>query len=590
LADSTQKTSWAEIVRFDRSVLSAAGPLLAAWLCAVVLGAPLVVVPSLLVGHLIDRVLPSGDLAGAWRMALLIAGSTLLALLVKAAANYWLELAAIRGVSRLRAELFEHVQRTDLRALYDVGIDGIFQRMTHGLAQIRAGLVLFWGELMFGVVSTVAAAAVLARIDPSLVLLCVALYVPYLVVKPRVFRRLGATSANWDNKLEAYSGIARVVREAVEGIRLVKASNSAAHELGKLAEAEGRYLAEFRRYLRIVCYTIFLNGLMSLFPEALVYLYLGWRVYTGGATMGSLLVVVTLFPQFRQFVWHLSRMNFHRDGHGAHIRRIEELRRLPEDVYEGAAGAGAEAAGGHTVRGRITFRNVAFSFIPGHAVLEDVSFEVEPGGKVGIVGISGAGKSTLANLLVGLEKPDRGSILIDDVPLGEWSINALRKAVAYVSQDIYLINGTIRQNLEYGRPALPREKLWDALAAADMDEFVRVLPQRLDTVIGEGGVRLSGGQRQKLSAARAYLRDPKIVILDEATASLDLEAEARMYEAQERLLRDATTLVITHRLETLTRMNQIILLEEGRVREAGSHRALLERGQSYAALFAEEWR
>lgn len=590
MADSTQKTSWAEIVRFDRSVLSAAKPLLVAWLCAVVLGAPLVVVPSLLVGHLIDRVLPSGDLAGAWRMALLIACSTLLALLVKAAANYWLELAAIRGVARLRAELFEHVQRTELRALYDVGIDGIFQRMTHGLAQIRAGLVLFWGELMFGVVSTVAAAVVLARIDPSLVVLCVALYLPYLIVKPRVFRRLGATSANWDRKLEAYSGITRVVREAVEGIRLVKASNSAAHELGKLAEAEGRYFAEFQRYLRIVCYTIFLNGLMSLFPEALAYLYLGWRVYTGGATIGSLLVVVTLFPQFRQFVWHLSRMTFHRDGHGAHMRRIEELRRLPEDVYEGEAGPGAEAAGARTVRGKITFRNVAFSFIPGHPVLEDVCFEVGPGEKVGIVGISGAGKSTLANLLVGLEKPDGGSILIDDVPLGEWSINALRRSVAYVSQDIYLVNGTIRQNLEYGMPALPREKLWDALAAADMDELVRGLPQRLDTVIGEGGVRLSGGQRQKLSAARAYLRDPKIVILDEATASLDLEAEARMYEAQELLLRDATTLVITHRPDTLTRMNLIILLEEGRIREAGSHHALLERGQSYAALFAKEWR
>jgi ABC-type multidrug transport system fused ATPase/permease subunit len=588
LADSAQKTSWAEIVRFDRSILSAAGPLPAAWLCAVVLGAPLVVVPSLLIGRLIDHVLPSGDLAGAWRMALLIAGSTLLALLVKSVANYWLELAAIRGVARLRAELFEHVQRSDLRALYDVGIDGIFQRMTHGLAQIRAGLVLFWGELMFGVVSTMAAALVLARIDPSLVLLCVAVYLPYLIVKPRVFRGLGATSANWDSKLEAYSGIARVVREAVEGIRLVKASNSAAHELSKLAEVEDRYFAEFQRYLRIVCYTIFLNGLMSLFPEALVYLYLGRRVYTGGATIGSLLVVVTLFPQFRQFVWHLSRMSFHRDGHGAHMRRIEELRRMPEDVYEGASGA--EAAGGRALRGKITFRNVAFSFIPGHAVLEDVSFEVEPGEKVGIVGISGAGKSTLANLLVGLEKPDGGSILIDDVPLGEWSINDLRRSVAYVSQDIYLVNGTIRQNLEYGMPALHDEKLWTALAAADMEELVRGLPQRLDTVIGEGGVRLSGGQRQKLSAARAYLRDPKIVVLDEATASLDLEAEARMYEAQEHLLRDATTLVITHRLDTLTRMNQIILLEEGRVREAGSHRALLERGRSYAALFAEEWR
>lgn len=240
--------------------------------------------------------------------------------------------------------------------------------------------------------------------------------------------------------------------------------------------------------------------------------------------------------------------------------------------------------------GKVSFQNVAFSFIPGHPVLSDVSFVIKPAEKIGIVGVSGVGKSTLANLLVGLEKPDSGSILIDDVPLSHWSINALRKSVAYVSQDIYLVNGTIRQNLEYGMATMPEEQLWDALVTADLEALVQSLPQKLDTVIGEGGVRLSGGQRQRLSAARAYLRNPKIVILDEATAALDLESESRMYEGQERLLRNSTTLVITHRLDSLIRMDRIILLEDGHVREQGTHRTLLERGQSYAALFAEEWR
>ena len=590
MADSSQKHIWAEIIRFDYSILSTAKPLLLIWLCAVVLGAPLIVAPPLLVRHLIDVALPSGDQAAIARIVVLIAVTTLLVLLLKFAAAYCLDRAVIQGVSRLRAQLFELIQHKDLRAIYAVGVDGIFQRMTHGLTQIRTGMVQFWGELVFGVVSTLVGVAVLARIDPLLVLLCIALYLPYLILKGRVFRRQDASSANWDRQLEAYSVIVQVVREAVEGIRLVKASNAVSLELSKLDEAQGNYLVEFRRYLRIICQTLFLNGVITLFPEAMAYLYLGWRIYLGQASIGSLLAVVGLFPQFRQFMWHFSRMTFHRDGHSAHIRRIEELRNLPEDVYERGTASTVTPANERSVGGKVSFQNVAFSFIPGHPVLEDVSFTVKPGEKVGIVGVSGVGKSTLANLLVGIEKPDSGSILIDDVPLSSWSMKALRKSVAYVSQDIYLVNGTIRQNLEYGMTALSEENLWDALAAADLDGLVHSLPQGFDTVIGEGGIRLSGGQRQRLSAARAYLRNPKIVILDEATASLDLESEARMYEGQEELLGHCTTLVITHRLDSLARMDQIIMLEDGRVREQGTHHMLMEQGQSYAALFAEAWR
>lgn len=587
---TSQKTEWAKIVRFDRTVVAAAKPFLIAWLCAVALGAPLTVVPPLLVGRFIDRVLASGNLTDVYRMAMLIAATTLLAPLVKSAASYFIDRAAIRGVAHLRADLFEQIQRTDLRSLHDIGIDGIFQRITHGLTQIRSGIGMFWGEMTFGVVSVVACAAVMAHIDPLLILLCAALYLPYLIAKRWVFRRLGATSANWNSQIEAYSGVMQVVREAIEGFRLVKMCDAATVELQRLDEAQRGYLVEFKRYLRIVCRTMFLNIMMFLLPEALTYLYLGWRVYTGDNSIGSLFVIVGLFPQLRHFVWNFSRMAFHRDGHGVHIQRIEELRALPADVYARAPSAHAASARGREVRGKITFQNVAFSFIAERPVLENVSFTVEPGDKVGIVGVSGVGKSTMANLIVGLEKPDSGSILIDDVSLDEWSMDALRKSVAYVSQDIYLINGTVRQNLQYGTGDAPEETLWRALAGADLESLVRNYPQGLDAVIGEGGLRLSGGQRQRLSMARAYIRNPQIVILDETTAALDIDSEARVYDAQSKLLGHCTTLVITHRLGTLTKMDQIILLEDGNVRECGTHDELMARGQQYSTLFAGEWK
>lgn len=590
MAATAEKTDWRTIVHFDRQIVSSAKPFLLAWVLAVAIGAPLTVVPPLLVGRLIDRVLVSGDLADVYLMAALIAATTLLAPLVKAWASYCLSRAAIRGVADLRADLFEQIQRTDLRSLYGVGVDGLFQRVTHGLTQIRSGIGTFWGEMTFGVVSVAACAAVMAHIDPVLLILCAALYVPYLVAKRLVFRGEGTTSANWNSQIEAYSGVMGVVREAIEGIRLVKTCDAADVELRRLEEAQRGYLTEFLRYLRIVCRTMFLNIVMFLLPEALTYLYLGRRIYAGDASIGSLFVVVGLFPQLRHFVLNFSRLAFHRDGHGVHIQRIEALRRLPTDAYERAPAHVPQGdAGGRRVRGRITFRDVAFSFIADRPVLENVSFTIEPGEKVGIVGVSGVGKSTLANLIVGLEKPDSGSILIDDVPLEGWSMDALRRSVAYVSQELYLLNGTVRQNLQYGMQAASDEALWRALAAADLHGLVRGYPRGLETIVGEGGLLLSGGQRQRLSIARAYLRDPQIVILDETTAALDLDSEARVYEAQSRLLGHCTTLVITHRTGVLASLDRIILLEEGRVRETGTHGQLLARGQRYAALFAGEW-
>jgi subfamily B ATP-binding cassette protein MsbA len=242
------------------------------------------------------------------------------------------------------------------------------------------------------------------------------------------------------------------------------------------------------------------------------------------------------------------------------------------------------------VRGDISFESVSFAYVEGKEVLQDVTFEARSGTITALVGSSGSGKSTVAGLAASFRTPTRGVVRIDGQDLASVKIDSYRRQLGVVLQDEFLFEGTIRQNILFARPDATEERLAAAVAAAHVDEFTKRFDDGLDTLIGERGVKLSGGQRQRIAIARAVLADARILILDEATSSLDNESEAFIQESLGRLMAGRTTLVIAHRLRTIRRADQILVLEDGRIVERGTHDELIGTGGRYHDLYTYQAR
>jgi ATP-binding cassette subfamily B protein len=247
---------------------------------------------------------------------------------------------------------------------------------------------------------------------------------------------------------------------------------------------------------------------------------------------------------------------------------------------------GPESLEVEAVRGQVRFDGVSFAYRPGHPVLSGIDLDIAAGQSTALVGATGSGKTTVLKLLMRFYDVDSGRILLDGRDLRDLALEDLRSAIALVSQDVFLFQGTVRENLIYGCPGASFGEVEAAARVAEAQEFIEALPEGYDTVIGERGQKLSGGQRQRLSIARAVLKNAPILVLDEATSAVDNETEAAIQRSIARIARDRTLLVVAHRLSTIRHADRIYVLDEGRVAESGTHESLLERGGLYTSLWA----
>jgi ATP-binding cassette subfamily B protein len=325
-------------------------------------------------------------------------------------------------------------------------------------------------------------------------------------------------------------------------------------------------------------------GLIIGVGSAVVYWYGGLQTIMGSISLGQL---VTFTMYLGMLVWPIMSIGFVLSRYAEAMvsaRRIFEILDTEPEVKEKP-----DAIELKNVRGEVCFKNVVFGYDKDKPILKGMSFTVKPGEKVALVGATGSGKSTVIKLIPRFYDPQEGCILIDGVDIRDVKISSLRRNIGIVHQDVFLFPTTIRENIAYGKPNATQDEIERAAKAARIHDFITSLPKGYDTVIGERGVTLSGGQRQRLAIARALLVNPSILILDDSTSSVDVETEKEIYESLKELVKNKTVFIVTQRLSTLKLSERIIVIEDGKVVEDGTHEELMSKGGVYAKLYVSQY-
>ena len=536
--------------------------------------------PPLFQRAIVDEVIGLRDLARLGVMVSTLVGVYALQQLVNAGDMYIRHALGERFILDLRVRLYDYLQRLSLSFFERTSTGELMSRVTNDVNALENFVTHGSALTAVDVLRLAGGAVIIFLLDARLALL-VLLPVPVLAVSLRYFNtrirpvyrrvraRLGDINAQLQDSLSGIRVIQAFVQEDRELERFATESKNYYH-----ARVQGiRYWATFFPAMRFVAS---LGTVIVLGVGATMVVY-------GELSLGTLIAFLSYITSFYQPINRLTEIDRIFQEAIAAGERIFELLDETSDVEDAP-----DAVGLPPVRGEVDFQDVHFRYGTGDKVLRHVTFHMAPGEVVALVGHSGAGKTSIANLLCRFYDPIQGRITVDSYDLRKAELASLRSQVAVVLQDTFLFNTTVRENLLYGKPDATGGELVTATRAAYAHDFIMALPDGYDTEIGERGVRLSGGQKQRLALARAILADPHILILDEATSSVDAEAEYLIQQALESVLEGRTALVIAHRLSTIRNADKIIALEEGQIIEVGDHQELMRRGGLYSQLYRRQ--
>ena len=484
-----------------------------------------------------------------------------------------------RMIHDLRVEVYQKIQRLPLRWFDNQPTGDIMHRVASDVPAMERVIVGGIDQGLSGLLQFAAVLGYLIYLHPGLALLTVA-PLPLVAIATRIYQRY--SEPKWKAASEASSDLNSVLHDNVAGIRQIKAYTVEPEEAERFESASGEVRSA---QMRVVKANAVIWPLVSLVAESGIVITIAfgaWWIAAGEATLGVLSAVLMSWGLLYDPISRinpLSQLFVSGIVSGKRIFSILDL----TDESNLVEGGQPDSIAGHVRYERVSFSYDKDSTVP---TLDNLTLEAEPGQTVALVGPTGAGKSTVLNLLTRFYEIDRGRILLDGTPLRELSKEWLRDRIGFVTQESFLFNAPIRENLLLARQDATEEQIWDALEAANAADFVRALPEQLETVPGERGTQLSGGERQRLSIARALLKNPPILLLDEATSAVDNKTEQRIQEALERLRANRTVFVIAHRLTTVRSADNIYVLKNGKVVESGRHAALLEQDGLYAKLYA----
>lgn len=492
--------------------------------------------------------------------------------------QYFAQRISNRVLYDIRTNMYGHLQKLGQKFYANNRVGDVISRTINDVEQTKEFIVTGLMNVWIDLVTVVIAIGIMLYMDFKLTFVTL-IALPFYVISVKFFFTKLRTLTRERSK--ALAGVQSYLHERVQGMSVIKSFTLEQHEQGIFKKANGNFLEKALDQTRWNAKTFMVvNTVTGMAPVAVIG-YAGYQVIHGSLTLGVLAAFIgyidSLYNPLRRLVNSSTTLT-------QSVASMDRMFELMDEKYDITNRENAKEL--QQVAGKVTFDDVVFRYNDdGRNVLNHLNFTIEPGQTAAFVGMSGGGKSTIISLIPRFYDVTGGSIKIDGQDIRDLTIESLRRNIGIVQQDNVLFSDSIKENILMGNPQATDEEVYAAAKAANAHDFIMSFPDGYDTLVGERGVKLSGGQKQRVAIARVFLKNPPILILDEATSALDLESEALIQESLDRLAHNRTTLIVAHRLSTITHADQIMLIDHGEVKEHGTHQQLMQAGGAYHDLF-----